>query len=164
MAMLCSALQAVVMVTLTTAFHIGDTVLPIQDSQYLNESRNNLEYTWSPAKLKKMQNLNRRVKDGIGSLYEYTYDWGENRCPRKLEQYRRLLGATDSPAFNMEFLLAYNSEITRSKPKKMLKILIKMEERIEKLIDTSTKEFGVFDSPLKKSLATTKELKKILED
>ena len=162
MAMLCSALQAVIMVTLTTASHIDDAVSPSQDSQYLDDSENNQEYTWSPAKLKKLENLFTPMKNGIGELYEYlNYEKENNRCHRKLEQFQRLLIAVNNPAFTLEFLLS-DSQIPN--PKKMFKKLTKMEERIEKLIVTWTKEFGVFDSSMKKFLTTTKELKKILED
>ena len=159
MVILCSVLHAVVMVTLTTAFLTDDTVLPIQDSQYLNDSRNNLEYTWSPAKLKKLQNLLIPMKNGIGAFYEYLVY--ENKCHRKFEQYRQLLLKINSKAFDLVY---YLSETTRSNPKKIFRILLRMEEGIEKLIDILTEEFGVFDSSMKKFLATTVELKKILED
>ena len=152
------------MVTLTTASHIDGTVSPSQDSPSLDDRGNNLEFSWSPAKLKKLENLFTPMKNGIGDLYESFNEEKENdRCHRNPEQLKRFLITVNNPAFTLEFLL-YDSEIARPNPELMFKKLIKMEERIEKLIETGMEECGVFYSSMKKFLATTKELKKILKD
>ena len=164
MAMLCSALQAVIMVTLTKASHIDDAVSPSQDPQHLvDDSGNNLEFSWSPAKLEQLENLFTPMKNDIGELYESFNKKENDRCHRNPEQLQRFLIKVNNPAFTLEFLL-YDSEIARPNPGLMFKKLIKMEERIEQLIETGMEKCEVFYTSMKGFLATTKELKKILKD
>ncbi|KAL5263488.1 hypothetical protein ACHWQZ_G008760 [Mnemiopsis leidyi] len=164
MTLLWPVLPAVVMATLTTALHIDDAVSPSQNPEFLDDKGDKLEHSWSPAKLRQLEKLFTPMKNGIGELYEYLSDEKQhNRCLQKLEQFQRLLTAVNNPAFTLEFLLS-DSEIDHTHSRMMMNKLTKMEERIEKLIETWRKEFGVFDTSMRQFLATTKELKKILED